>query len=407
MYNMWFFNLFLIATTFKFGITTNTNTDTIMVSTNDNDWSVFSNFIDKYEKKYNSLEEFESKFITFKNNFKDIIKHNLLPTKNFTMGVNPFTDLTQDEFKYYYASGYHEPLKKVEPNQPLKNQPLKKVEPKVENLNKDLAQPFLKVEDQDLAQDLAQPFPKVDKVDKVECVKYNFKGTPVPDSWDWREKNAVTPVKDQGQCGSCWSFSTTGAIEGAWAIKRNKESGDSVVVSVSEQQLVDCSTKYGNMACKGGLMDNAFQYAIDVGMCSEETYPYTSGKTKKIGTCDTTTCKPIVTISSCYDVPENNQLALKEVVALVGPVSIALDAETVLFQSYKSGVITGNTCGTTLDHGVLIVGYGIEKNIKYWLVKNSWGPLWGDEGYIKIERSESTNDPGVCGIAMQASFPVV
>jgi len=123
MYNMWFFNLFLIATSFKFGISANINTDnnidTSMVSTNDNDWSLFSNFIDKYEKKYNSLEEFESKFITFKNNFKYIIKHNLLPTKNFTMGVNPFTDLTQDEFKYYYASGFHQPfqpLKKVEPN---------------------------------------------------------------------------------------------------------------------------------------------------------------------------------------------------------------------------------------------------------------------------------------------------
>jgi C1A family cysteine protease len=152
-------------------------------------------------------------------------------------------------------------------------------------------------------------------------------------------------------------------------------------------------------------MDNAFQYAIVNGMCSEESYPYTSGVTQTGGSCES--CTPVVTINACADVPPNNQIALKEAVALVGPISIALDAETKLFQSYKSGVITSETCGTNLDHGVLIVGYGEEDGIKYWLVKNSWGVTWGDQGYIKISRSDSENDPGICGIAMQPSFPII
>jgi C1A family cysteine protease len=308
------------------------------------EWSEFTGFLKKFEKKYESLEALEKRFDVFKHNLKEIFEHNLATDKNYTLGVNQFTDLTPDEFKEQYAGGLL--------------------------LGKSSG-----------------------------CKAYTPTGKVVPDSWDWREHGAVTPIKNQAQCGSCWSFSASGAMEGAWAIKTNG------IVSISEQQLVDCSKKYGNLGCKGGLMDNAFQYAIDTGMCSEESYPYTSGVTQSGGSCQS--CKPVVTINACADVPPNNQVALKEAVALVGPISIALDAETKLFQSYKSGVITSDSCGTTLDHGVLIVGYGEEDGIKYWLVKNSWGASWGDDGYIKIERSELVNDAGICGIAMQPSFPIV
>jgi C1A family cysteine protease len=147
-------------------------------------------------------------------------------------------------------------------------------------------------------------------------------------------------------------------------------------------------------------MDSAFDYAIDNGMCSESEYPYTASG----GDCQK--CDVVVTISECFDVTPNNQVDLKSAVH-TNPVSIAIEADTRTFQLYTSGIITSDACGTNLDHGVLIVGYGEEGGTKYWKVKNSWGPSWGENGYVKIERSEETNDPGVCGVAMQPSFPSV
>ena len=216
----------------------------------------------------------------------------------------------------------------------------------------------------------------------------------LPDSVDWRTNNAVTPVKNQGQCGSCWSFSATGAMEGAWAIHTGS------LESLSEQQLIDCSLSYGDLACNGGEMDSAFRYAIDHGMCTEDEDPYQAASDSCVD-CDTQ-----ATFSVCVDVTSNNQLHLKEAVAQ-GPVSVAIEADTAAFQFYSGGVINNNACGTQLDHGVLVVGYGEEDGQLYWLVKNSWGTSWGDQGYVKIARTESENDPGVCGIAMQPSYPVV
>jgi len=232
-----------------------------------------------------------------------------------------------------------------------------------------------------------------DKQDNIICDVSQLK---LPSSINWVKKGAVTPVKNQGQCGSCWAFSTTGAVEGAWQISN----GD--LVSLSEQQLVDCSTKYGDFGCNGGLPDNGFEYVIDNGLCSEKDYRYEGTNNQ----CDYTNCTPIVQLSSCIDVDKNNQIALMDAVSKQ-PVSVAIEADTLLFQHYTSGVITDIKCGTNLDHAVLIVGYGTENNIDYWLVKNSWGPDWGDNGYVKILRNTSCNDGGICGIAQQPSYPIV
>jgi C1A family cysteine protease len=218
--------------------------------------------------------------------------------------------------------------------------------------------------------------------------------TALASSLDWRQKNAVTPVKNQQQCGSCWSFSSTGSVEGAHAIKTGN------LVSLSEQQLVDCSTAQGNQGCNGGLMDQAFQFIIsNGGITSEAQYPYTATGPN---TCQTNVTS-VATISSFVDVTPGSETALMAAVNL-GPVSIAIEADQECFQFYSGGVLSDPSCGTNLDHGVLVVGYGTDATSKqdYWIVKNSWGASWGESGYIRLIRG--TNE---CGIAQEPSYPVV
>jgi len=216
-----------------------------------------------------------------------------------------------------------------------------------------------------------------------------------PTSVDWTQKGVVTPVKNQGDCGSCWSFSTTGSIECNYAIATGN------LNSLSEQQLMDCSYSYGNLGCDGGEMDDAFKYVIaEGGLCTEAAYPYTG----KDGICDVK-CSLYDPIASYTDVTKDSEQSLEDAVAQ-GCVSVAIEANQFAFQYYSSGVLTG-ACGTDLDHGVLAVGYGTLNGESYWKVKNSWGTSWGEEGYVLICKDCNANgDKGECGILMQPSYPL-
>ncbi len=217
----------------------------------------------------------------------------------------------------------------------------------------------------------------------------------VPSEWDWTTKGAVTPVKNQGQCGSCWSFSTTGSLEGAYYIKYND------LQSFSEQELVSCDTS--DNGCNGGWMDAAFDWVkSNGGITTEASYPYTSG-TGSTGSCKTSgyTNNANVAPSSYKDVQQGSVSALMTAV-YQQPVSVAIQADQAAFKSYSGGVLTGK-CGTQLDHGVLAVGYGTLNGVDYWKVKNSWGPSWGDSGYVLIERGSDNK----CGILSAASYPVL
>ena len=328
-----------------FGIPSSLNENDSFDSTLKTDWRVFNRFVQKYNKMYDDVEEMKMRFDEFRVNYKKIVEHNMMPHQNFTLRVNEFADMTQEEFRLY-MTGFRDHSVRL---------------PSETN----------------------------------GCSSFvSTKSVNLPNSVDWRDHQAVTPIKNQGQCGSCWSFSATGSMEGAWAIK----SGN--LVSLSEQQLVDCSGSFGNQGCNGGLMDYAFEYAMENGMCTESEEPYEG----RDDNCKQ--CTPSVTVKGCVDVTANNQEELKEAVSRQ-PVSVAIEADTTTFQFYNSGVLTSESCGTNLDHGVLAVGYGTENGNDYWLVKNSWGNSWGDNGYVKILRTDSKSDPGICGIAMSASYPTV
>lgn len=296
-----------------------------------------------WNRSYNSTAEEQYRFLVFSENYDTINRLNSL-NRTHTLAVNVFADITTHEFMTKHNNNIYGYLQK---NGSYYNQPITTI------------------------------------------------STNLPTAVDWTMKGAVTPVKNQGQCGSCWAFSTTGSVEGAWFINSSQ------LVSLSEQQLIDCSGPEGNQGCNGGIMDNAFQYIINNGgICEETAYPYTGtdGACKK--------CTPNVHISSFVDVAPNNTLALMTAVAQQ-PVSVAVEADGLDWQFYFGGVVT-DSCGLNLDHGVLVVGYGTDPTSgDYWKVKNSWGAGWGEQGYIRLGRGSNFSSAGECGILMFPSYSVV
>lgn len=293
----------------------------------------------------------------FVNNWRKVASHNTAePRHSFSMALNELAGLTEEEF-VHTRMGY-----RADANKPASH----------------------------------------DHREPIHMLRGSVAASDPPAELDWTAKGAVTPVKNQGSCGSCWAFSAVAAIESAFFLKSG------LLAEFSEQELVSCdNVDYG---CQGGLMDNAFEWVKEQGgLCGEEAYPYTSGTTSARGVCQKAACTPVAgTVPSSFIDIAPSESALLAALAAHGPVSVAIEADQTVFQFYHKGVLTG-ACGTHLDHGVLLVGYGIdiESGTPFWKVKNSWGTTWGEDGYVRMQRGKRWPAGGECGIASKASFPVL
>ncbi|CAH1406884.1 unnamed protein product [Nezara viridula] len=314
-----------------------------------NELEEWTKFKVTYDKKY-SPEEEGRRLEIFLENKKKIEDHNRRYEEghvSFSMSVNKFSDLNESEFKNLKA-GF------INPNIPSRRPVLR---------NNQL---FLRNGD-------------------------------IPESFDWREKNAVTPIKQQKQCLSCWIFSAVGAVESQHFIKTGQ------LVVLSEQNVLDCVNAPEDTGhCRVGWMDTAFEYILNNGIDTDASYPYEA----EIKKCRFNESNVGATITGYADLPSGDEDVLMKAVATVGPVSVAIDSKDGNFQHYKSGVYYSEDCQNTeakLDHALLIIGYGEENGLPYWLVKNSWGTSWGEDGFAKIARNKDNH----CGIATIPSYPVI
>jgi cathepsin F/cysteine peptidase B len=310
-----------------------------VASSVEDDKRLFADYMHTFGRTYAPAEE-AHRFQCFRQNLVIIAERNAAGKGQETHGINQFTDLCPKEFAKYYLG--------LRPSNATK-----------------AAVPAL--------------FNKAELAGACSSI-------------DWRTKGVVTPIKNQGQCGSCWSFSATGNMEGQWA-----KAGHSLV-SLSEEELVQCSASAGNMGCNGGLMDQAFEWvASNGGINSEAAYPYTSGG-GVTGTCiRSKLAGKVAAFPSHKDLPNSeNQMAAWACTG--GPIAIGVDATS--WQTYTGGIMT-NCQGTQMDHGVLIVGFDATNSPPYWTIKNSWGVSWGESGYIRVAMGSDQ-----CGLTQAPSTSI-
>jgi len=297
----------------------------------------FLQFLQKYKKSY-TKDEFAKRFAIFKNNLEEINRLNNASHLNTKFGVTKFSDLSKEEFKAKYM-GY---------------------KPSSLSIKKEIG---------------------------------TYSDAPIPTSFDWRTKGAVTPVKNQEQCGSCWAFSATEGVESAWFLAKKQ------LIKLSPQQIVSCDTS--DDGCDGGDLPTAFGYVEQNGMETSAVYPYTSGNGDS-GTCLYDSSQVVVHISGFqYATQNGNETQMQAASVANGPLSICVDAET--WQNYQGGVIT-HGCGDSLDHCVQIVGWSqtTNSNTPYWIIRNSWGADWGLNGYIWVERNKDE-----CGVSDEATYVTI
>jgi len=380
----------------------------------ENLWDAFKT---KFAKNYGNITEDESRRQIFLRKLAVIAAHNIetfLGLQNFTLALNEFSDWTKEEYQKY-LNGYRphfKPHKHIKPSTTPTNPPSTDSPPRPDSDqdydyepttpsdsgsdNVELTPTELKellLIRKELKRKLGMSYPVRSRPKRAAFVTETEQGSSLPAEVDWRNEGWVTPVKNQGQCGSCWSFSATGALEG----QNFNKTG--VLVSLSEQNLIDCST--ANYGCNGGDIDYAFQYVEGNGGIDTETaYPYTGQQ----GSCHYNAANSAAGCSGWVDLPSGDEDALQQAVATVGPISVAIDASSIMFQLYHSGIYQNPFCSSTnLDHAVLVVGYGTSNGQPYWLVKNSWGTSWGQQGYFMMAR----NDGNMCGIATSSSYPTM